>query len=242
MRFDPERWADGARDRRSCSYFPFSAGPYECHGRGLAMKEAVLILATLGQRWAFRPADKTRAAGRWRRGTIAPKGGLRMKPDRAPSLPRPGAACAPVSDLGGSPDGRREPAYRGAFLGGLQQPRPLAAGRPVRRGLRQPRDDSRHAAGSRGPGAAHAAPVDRVPRCAVRDRAPGPGRRHGGLRRDDVGHPRGRALRHTGVGQARRLAPVSPHHRRGRQGDDAPRDPRRPRPDAPDGRASRRRG
>ena len=37
------------------------------------------------------------------------------------------------------------------------------------------------------------------------------------------------------VGQARRVAPVSPHHRRGRQGDDAPRDPRRPRPDASDG-------
>ena len=62
-------------------YFPFSAGPYECHGRGLAMKEAVLILATLGQRWAFRPADKKepQAMATW---ATEPKRGLRMKPVR----------------------------------------------------------------------------------------------------------------------------------------------------------------
>jgi cytochrome P450 len=80
-RFDPERWADGAPRPPDVSYFPFSAGPYECHAGGLAMTEAVLILATLGQHWTLRPVD-----GREPRptatGTIVPKGGLRMAPVR----------------------------------------------------------------------------------------------------------------------------------------------------------------
>jgi len=79
LRFDPERWADGAQRPPELSYFPFSAGPYECHARGLAMKEAVLILATLGQRWAFRPVDE-RAPRPMATGAIVPKGGLRMAP------------------------------------------------------------------------------------------------------------------------------------------------------------------
>jgi cytochrome P450 len=79
MRFDPDRWGDGAPQPPEISYFPFSAGPYECHARGLSMTEAVLVLATLGQRYSFRPVDggdpKPVATG-----TIAPKGGLRMTP------------------------------------------------------------------------------------------------------------------------------------------------------------------
>jgi cytochrome P450 len=87
LRFDPDRWADGAPRPPAISYFPFSAGPYECHARGLATTEAILILATLGQRWAFRPVDE----GEPRpvaTGTIAPKGGLRMTPTaRRPASP-----------------------------------------------------------------------------------------------------------------------------------------------------------
>jgi cytochrome P450 len=81
MRFDPERWAQGAERPPELSYFPFSAGPYECHGRGLAMKEAVLIMATLGQRWSFRPADgkEPQPMATW---ATEPKKGLRMKPVR----------------------------------------------------------------------------------------------------------------------------------------------------------------
>jgi cytochrome P450 len=79
LSFDPDRWADGAQRPPEISYFPFSEGPYECHARGLATMEAILVLATLGQRWSFRPVD-----GREPRpvatGTLAPKGGLRMKP------------------------------------------------------------------------------------------------------------------------------------------------------------------
>jgi cytochrome P450 len=79
--FDPERWADGAPRPPEISYFPFSAGPYECHARGLATMEAILILATLGQRWAFRPVDD-REPRPVATGTLAPKGGLRMAPVR----------------------------------------------------------------------------------------------------------------------------------------------------------------
>ena len=81
MRFDPERWAEGAERPPALSYFPFSAGPYECHGRGLAMKEAVLILATLGQRWTFRPASKSepQPTATW---ATEPRRGLRMTPMR----------------------------------------------------------------------------------------------------------------------------------------------------------------
>jgi cytochrome P450 len=82
LRFDPERWAPEAERPPELSYFPFSAGPYECHARGMAMNEAVLILATLGRRFTFRPVD-----GREPRplatGAIVPKGGLRMQ-----ALPR----------------------------------------------------------------------------------------------------------------------------------------------------------
>jgi cytochrome P450 len=81
LRFDPERWAPGAERPPELSYFPFSAGPYECHGRGLAMKEAVLILATIGQRWSFRPttAKEPQPTATW---ATEPRKGLRMKPVR----------------------------------------------------------------------------------------------------------------------------------------------------------------
>ena len=78
LRFDPERWSEGAQRPPELSYFPFSAGPYECHGRGLAMKEAVLILATLGQRWAYRPAGpEPKPSATW---ATEPRKGARMKP------------------------------------------------------------------------------------------------------------------------------------------------------------------
>ena len=80
LRFDPERWAEGAQRPPEISYFPFSAGPYECHARGLAMKEAVLILATLGRRFSFRPLPGAKPPKPVAAGAIEPKGGLRMRP------------------------------------------------------------------------------------------------------------------------------------------------------------------
>jgi cytochrome P450 len=80
-RFDPERWVEGAERPADVSYFPFSGGPYECHGNRLAMKEAVLVMATLGQRWSYRPVEDSEPvpAAQW---ATEPKGGLRMKPVR----------------------------------------------------------------------------------------------------------------------------------------------------------------
>jgi pentalenene oxygenase len=77
-RFDPERWAEGAERPPEISYFPFSAGPYGCPGHGLAMSEAVLILAALGRRAAFRPTS-SRPPRPVTTGTIMPRGGLRMQ-------------------------------------------------------------------------------------------------------------------------------------------------------------------
>jgi cytochrome P450 len=80
LRFDPERFAPAAPAPPRLSYLPFSAGPYGCHGPGLATRQAVMILATLGQRRAFRPTGPEPApvAG-W---AIEPRGGAHVTPTR----------------------------------------------------------------------------------------------------------------------------------------------------------------
>jgi cytochrome P450 len=53
-RFKPERWEGGFQDRLPRgAYFPFSAGDRHCIGEGFAWQEALLILATLAERWKF---------------------------------------------------------------------------------------------------------------------------------------------------------------------------------------------
>jgi cytochrome P450 len=50
--FRPERWADGLAGRLPrYAYFPFGGGPRVCIGAGFAMTEAVLLLATIAQRF-----------------------------------------------------------------------------------------------------------------------------------------------------------------------------------------------
>ncbi len=50
--FDPERWADDLEKRLPRGvYFPFSDGPRVCIGKSFAMMEAVLLLATIAQRF-----------------------------------------------------------------------------------------------------------------------------------------------------------------------------------------------
>ena len=75
LRFDPDRWDSTPPDG---AYFPFSAGPYECHAHRLAMQEAVLILSMVGRRFRFKPMreDPPRPMAT---GAIVPKGGLRMR-------------------------------------------------------------------------------------------------------------------------------------------------------------------
>lgn len=51
--FLPERWLDAEAEKRRprFAYIPFSAGPRQCIGNTFSMMEAVLILATLAQRF-----------------------------------------------------------------------------------------------------------------------------------------------------------------------------------------------
>lgn len=51
-RFDPDRWSDGLADRLPRhAYIPFGGGPRVCIGNTFAMMEAVLLLATIAQRF-----------------------------------------------------------------------------------------------------------------------------------------------------------------------------------------------
>jgi len=52
--FRPERWADDLAARLpKYAYFPFGGGPRVCIGSSFAMMEAVLLLATIAQRFRF---------------------------------------------------------------------------------------------------------------------------------------------------------------------------------------------
>jgi cytochrome P450 len=62
--FAPERWLDeSAPDAAGplvkrlprFAYFPFGGGPRRCIGSGFAMMEAVLVLASIAQRYSFGP-------------------------------------------------------------------------------------------------------------------------------------------------------------------------------------------
>jgi len=61
--FRPERWLDsgnrepgaGNRTRPKYAYFPFGGGTRVCIGEAFAWTEAILLLATIAQRWRFTP-------------------------------------------------------------------------------------------------------------------------------------------------------------------------------------------
>jgi cytochrome P450 len=80
--FDPDRFsAERSEGRPRFAYLPFGAGPRICIGLGLAMQEAILILATLAQR--FQPRLTTPQAVKLAaRITLSPEGGLKMKLQR----------------------------------------------------------------------------------------------------------------------------------------------------------------
>jgi cytochrome P450 len=50
--FRPERWAEKS-DRPKYAYFPFGGGSRICIGESFAWTEAILLLATIAQRWRF---------------------------------------------------------------------------------------------------------------------------------------------------------------------------------------------
>lgn len=55
-RFNPDRWLDPAMQKLPrFAYFPFGGGPRQCIGNSFATMEAVLLLATIAQRFRLRP-------------------------------------------------------------------------------------------------------------------------------------------------------------------------------------------
>ena len=80
--FDPERFApERAALRPRYAYIPFGAGPRICIGAAFAMAEAMVILATIAQRYRLRvkPGFPVEPQGLI---TLRPRYGLRMSLDR----------------------------------------------------------------------------------------------------------------------------------------------------------------
>lgn len=80
-RFDPERWReDPVRTGKAPRfvYFPFGAGPRVCLGAAFALMEAVLLLATMAQRFHLE-LDKTQSVGLQPAITLRPKNGVKVK-------------------------------------------------------------------------------------------------------------------------------------------------------------------
>jgi cytochrome P450 len=82
-RFWPERWLQpSAKERPRFAFLPFSGGPRQCIGNHFAVMEAVLVLATLAQRFA--PTLKTWPEPEYLV-TLRPAGGLPMHLCKAPA-------------------------------------------------------------------------------------------------------------------------------------------------------------
>jgi cytochrome P450 len=81
-RFDPERFApERAASRHRFAYIPFGAGPRICIGSAFAMAEAMLIVATVAQRYRLRlkPGFPVEPQGLI---TLRARHGMRMIPER----------------------------------------------------------------------------------------------------------------------------------------------------------------
>jgi cytochrome P450 len=77
--FRPERWADDlARRLPRFAYFPFGGGPRQCVGSAFALMEAVLLLATIAQRFRLElePGQRVTPTPYV---TLRPEPGLRMR-------------------------------------------------------------------------------------------------------------------------------------------------------------------
>jgi cytochrome P450 len=99
--FSPERFLSddaggrGGRGPDTYTWVPFGGGTRRCLGASFALTEMRVVLARVLERAALSPVDSEPAKGQFRAITIAPKGGVRVRQERAP-LPaaRPSAAEA----------------------------------------------------------------------------------------------------------------------------------------------------
>ena len=83
--FQPERWADGLEKRLPrFAYFPFGGGTRGCIGSGFAMTEAIVLLATIAQRFALSLAPGQVVTPQPSI-TLRPAHGLRLRLARRPA-------------------------------------------------------------------------------------------------------------------------------------------------------------
>ena len=76
--FRPERWVDGSvEELPPYAYFPFGGGPRLCIGRSFAKMEAVLLLATIAQKFRLRLAQD-RPVEPQPSITLRPRNGMRV--------------------------------------------------------------------------------------------------------------------------------------------------------------------
>lgn len=75
----PERWLkDKAEQPKRAGYIPFGGGPHICIGNGLAMMEAVLLMATMLQHYHIEMLP-TQPIELGFTGTLRPKFGVQVK-------------------------------------------------------------------------------------------------------------------------------------------------------------------
>ncbi len=77
LTFNPRRWLD-AQPVSKYAYFPFGGGPRVCIGNQFAMIEAMLVVATIAQRFRFR-LPPAQAITPWPTVTLRPRQGLPME-------------------------------------------------------------------------------------------------------------------------------------------------------------------
>ena len=77
--FRLDRWTEAAiAQRPRHSYIPFGGGPRMCIGEGFAQMEAVLLLATIAQRWRLE-REPSEEVGLQPAVTLRPRGGMHMR-------------------------------------------------------------------------------------------------------------------------------------------------------------------
>jgi cytochrome P450 len=80
LHFRPERFtAEAKATRPKFAYFPFGGGPRQCIGESFAWMEAILVLATLAQRWRLDTVKQQQVALQPKI-TLRPKFGIQVIP------------------------------------------------------------------------------------------------------------------------------------------------------------------
>ena len=77
-RFNPDRWLnESTRGMPKFAYFPFGGGPRTCIGASFAAMEAVLVLATIAQRYQIR-LERDQPVAPLPTITLRPKNGIKI--------------------------------------------------------------------------------------------------------------------------------------------------------------------